>query len=175
MTKRLTIILTMALAAFADMAMSAETKILPAPEDLVRKYECTDKVTYGEIPEPYIFIEVYSLAGLDELDEEARASWQGKLISTVKIDEQAFYGTAYQQGLDYRIDFSPSYMADDDRDDLPYAIIIEKSGNGLRIFASYLYATRRTRRTNIRIETRGGIVAVELHPNEDGEVDRARA
>lgn len=39
----------------------------------------------------------------------------------------------------------------------------EKSGNGLRIFARFLHATRRTRRTRFRICTRGGEVAVSLH------------
>lgn len=50
----------------------------------------------------------------------------------------------------------------------------EKSGNGLRIFASYLFATRRTRRRELRIETPGGIVSVSLRLDDDGEVDRAK-
>jgi len=50
----------------------------------------------------------------------------------------------------------------------------EKSGNGLRIFGSYLYATRRTRRRELRIETAGGIVSVELRIDEDGDVARAK-
>jgi len=49
----------------------------------------------------------------------------------------------------------------------------EKSGNGLRIFANYLHATRRTRRRKLRIETPAGIVAVDLHVDKDGEVGRA--
>jgi diaminopimelate epimerase len=49
----------------------------------------------------------------------------------------------------------------------------EKSGNGLRIFANYLHATRRTRRRKLRIETPAGIVGVELHVGEDGEAGRA--
>jgi len=49
----------------------------------------------------------------------------------------------------------------------------EKSGNGLRIFASYLHATRRTRRRKLRIETPGGIVGVELHADGNGEAARA--
>jgi diaminopimelate epimerase len=49
----------------------------------------------------------------------------------------------------------------------------EKSGNGLRIFASYLFATRRTRRRKLRIETRGGIVGVELHVDASGDASRA--
>jgi diaminopimelate epimerase len=38
----------------------------------------------------------------------------------------------------------------------------EKSGNGLRIFARYLHATKRTRRTSFSVETPGGVVAIEL-------------
>jgi diaminopimelate epimerase len=38
----------------------------------------------------------------------------------------------------------------------------EKSGNGLRIFARYLHATRRTRRTSFTVETPGGVVGIEL-------------
>jgi diaminopimelate epimerase len=49
----------------------------------------------------------------------------------------------------------------------------EKSGNGLRVFASYLYATRRTRRKKIRIETAGGIVTAQLQLDEAGDVRRA--
>ncbi|MCG8592072.1 MAG: diaminopimelate epimerase [Proteobacteria bacterium] len=45
----------------------------------------------------------------------------------------------------------------------------EKSGNGLRIFARYLYATGRTRRRRFRVETRGGLVDVALHLDRHGE------
>jgi diaminopimelate epimerase len=38
----------------------------------------------------------------------------------------------------------------------------EKSGNGLRIFALWLRATGRTRARSFRVETRGGVVGVEL-------------
>ncbi len=48
----------------------------------------------------------------------------------------------------------------------------ETSGNGLRIFARYLRASGRTRRTRFRIETRGGEVGVELHLDRRREVDR---
>jgi diaminopimelate epimerase len=50
----------------------------------------------------------------------------------------------------------------------------EKSGNGLRIFANYLFATRRTRRRKFRIETPGGIVAVSLRESDEGDVDRVK-
>lgn len=39
----------------------------------------------------------------------------------------------------------------------------EKSGNGLRIFARYLHATRRIARTAFSVETKGGIVSIQLH------------
>ena len=42
----------------------------------------------------------------------------------------------------------------------------EKSGNGLRIFGCYLYATKKTKRRAFSVETRGGIVHVDL------EIDR---
>ena len=38
----------------------------------------------------------------------------------------------------------------------------EKSGNGLRIFARYLHAMRRTRRTSFTVETPGGTAGIEL-------------
>jgi diaminopimelate epimerase len=38
----------------------------------------------------------------------------------------------------------------------------EKSGNGLRIFARFLHATRRTRRTAFSVDTKGGIAGIEL-------------
>jgi diaminopimelate epimerase len=38
----------------------------------------------------------------------------------------------------------------------------EKSGNGLRIFARFLHATKRTRRTAFTIDTKGGLAGIEL-------------
>ena len=49
----------------------------------------------------------------------------------------------------------------------------EKSGNGLRIFAAFLHATRRTSRLRMRIETPAGIVPVALRLGDDGHVNRA--
>jgi diaminopimelate epimerase len=49
----------------------------------------------------------------------------------------------------------------------------EKSGNGLRIFARYLYATRRTRRTSFQVETRGGVVGITLQLDAHGDASRA--
>ncbi|HEY8152806.1 MAG TPA: diaminopimelate epimerase [Myxococcota bacterium] len=50
----------------------------------------------------------------------------------------------------------------------------EKSGNGLRIFARFLFATGRTRRTRLCVETAGGVVAIRLLPGRDGIPRRAR-
>ncbi len=49
----------------------------------------------------------------------------------------------------------------------------EKSGNGLRIFARYLYSTRRTRRTKFTVETQGGLVAIDLHIDAHGDASAA--
>jgi diaminopimelate epimerase len=49
----------------------------------------------------------------------------------------------------------------------------ERSGNGLRVFARWLYATRRTRARCFRIDTKGGVVATELHLDAHGEAARA--
>ena len=45
----------------------------------------------------------------------------------------------------------------------------EKSGNGLRIFGRYLYATRKTRRRQFTVETKGGLVQIELHLDRHGD------
>ena len=39
----------------------------------------------------------------------------------------------------------------------------EKSGNGLRIFARYLHATGKTKKTHFTVETKGGLVTINLH------------
>ena len=49
----------------------------------------------------------------------------------------------------------------------------EKSGNGLRIFGCYLYATRKTRRRAFSVETKGGLVQVQLEVKTGGEVTGA--
>ena len=49
----------------------------------------------------------------------------------------------------------------------------EKSGNGLRIFGCFLYATNRTRRRSFSVETKGGIVRVELAFDRKGRVNGA--
>lgn len=50
----------------------------------------------------------------------------------------------------------------------------EKSGNGLRILARYLHATRRTRRTRFEVETGGGLVRLELRIDRRGDASRVR-
>jgi diaminopimelate epimerase len=49
----------------------------------------------------------------------------------------------------------------------------EKSGNGLRIFARYLHATKRTKRENFTVDTKGGLVTVQLHVDEYGDASSA--
>jgi len=49
----------------------------------------------------------------------------------------------------------------------------EKSGNGLRIFGCYLYHTRKTRRRSFSVETKGGLVRIELEVNRFGEATGA--
>ncbi len=49
----------------------------------------------------------------------------------------------------------------------------EKSGNGLRIFARFLHATGRMRKTRFTVDTRGGIVSIELHLDRFGEAASA--
>ncbi|KAF4515882.1 hypothetical protein B566_EDAN000117 [Ephemera danica] len=39
----------------------------------------------------------------------------------------------------------------------------EKSGNGLRIFARYLHATGKTKKKHFTVETKGGLVTIDLH------------
>jgi len=46
----------------------------------------------------------------------------------------------------------------------------EKSGNGLRIFAKYLYEHGHTQNKTFRIDTLGGVVTAELEISEDGRV-----
>lgn len=49
----------------------------------------------------------------------------------------------------------------------------ERSGNGLRVFARWLHATRRTRARRFRIDTKGGVMETELHLDAHGEASRA--
>jgi len=49
----------------------------------------------------------------------------------------------------------------------------EKSGNGLRIFARYLHATRKTRKREFSVETLGGLVQVALHVDRNGDASAA--
>lgn len=49
----------------------------------------------------------------------------------------------------------------------------EKSGNGLRIFARYLHATRKTRKNSFGVDTPGGLVHIELHVDKYGDASAA--
>ena len=46
----------------------------------------------------------------------------------------------------------------------------EKSGNGLRIFGCYLYATQKTKKHAFSVETKGGLVHVDLELGRDKKV-----
>jgi diaminopimelate epimerase len=45
----------------------------------------------------------------------------------------------------------------------------EKSGNGLRIFARYLHATGKTKKTHFSVDTKGGLVTIDLHVDRHGD------
>ncbi len=45
----------------------------------------------------------------------------------------------------------------------------EKSGNGLRIFARYLHATGKTKRRHFTVDTKGGLVTIDLHVDRHGD------
>lgn len=47
----------------------------------------------------------------------------------------------------------------------------EKSGNGLRIFGCYLYATHKTKRRSFSVETKGGLVAIDLGLDHRSQVN----
>lgn len=49
----------------------------------------------------------------------------------------------------------------------------EKSGNGLRIFARYLHATGKTKKKHFTVETKGGLVTIELHIDRHGDAGAA--
>ncbi len=50
----------------------------------------------------------------------------------------------------------------------------EKSGNGLRIFAKFLYEYGYAKNRIFQIKTLGGMVTAEVFPDGDGRVDRVR-
>ncbi|MGA6827875.1 diaminopimelate epimerase [Nitrospira sp. NS4] len=45
----------------------------------------------------------------------------------------------------------------------------EKSGNGLRIFARYLHATGKTKKKHFTVDTKGGLVTIDLHIDRHGD------
>lgn len=45
----------------------------------------------------------------------------------------------------------------------------EKSGNGLRIFARYLHATGKTKKKHFTVDTKGGMVTIDLHTDRHGD------
>jgi diaminopimelate epimerase len=49
----------------------------------------------------------------------------------------------------------------------------EKSGNGLRIFARYLHATGKTKKKRFTVETKGGLVSIDLQVDRHGDAAAA--
>lgn len=49
----------------------------------------------------------------------------------------------------------------------------EKSGNGLRIFARYLHATGKTKKTHFTVDTKGGLVTIDLQIDRHGDASAA--
>ena len=49
----------------------------------------------------------------------------------------------------------------------------EKSGNGIRIFARYLHATGKTKKKHFTVETKGGLVTIDLHIDRQGDAGAA--
>jgi diaminopimelate epimerase len=49
----------------------------------------------------------------------------------------------------------------------------EKSGNGLRIFGRYLHATGKTKKKRFTVETKGGVVTIDLHVDRHGDAAAA--
>jgi diaminopimelate epimerase len=45
----------------------------------------------------------------------------------------------------------------------------EKSGNGLRIFARFLHATGKTKKKRFTVETKGGLVTIDVHVDRHGD------
>ena len=45
----------------------------------------------------------------------------------------------------------------------------EKSGNGLRIFARFLHATGKTKKKHFTVQTKGGLVTIDLHVDRQGD------
>ncbi|MEW6350023.1 MAG: diaminopimelate epimerase [Thermodesulfobacteriota bacterium] len=52
--------------------------------------------------------------------------------------------------------------------------LAEMCGNGIRCLAKYAYDNRLTRKTELLVETRGGIKQLELFPGRDGAIERVR-
>ena len=77
-------------------------------------------------------------------------------------------------GSDGILSFVPSKKADFGlRIFNPDGSEAEKSGNGLRIFARYLHATGKTKKKRFTVETKGGLVSIDLHIDRHGDAAAA--
>ena len=116
------------------VAQDEEPEFKPA---LDRQYECHDR--YSNDTTPYIFVETFAIRLEDIVDEipddmsdeelaEAFEELTNIRASTVTISETTFYGIAYQNGLDYRVDFSQDF-ATSDSDDMELSLVIQADGD----------------------------------------------
>ena len=126
-------LLLLTLMPLAALAQDEEPEIEPD-----RKYECHDK--YADNSRPYIFVESFAVGPEDIADEipddvsdkelaEAFEALSLIRFSTVTISETDFGGMAYQDGLDYRIDFSQIIESVDAEDKLEYSLVIRADGD----------------------------------------------
>lgn len=128
-------LLALAVVPLAAFAQDEEPEIEPVPD---RKYECHDR--YSDDSTPYILVETFSVDLEDIADEipddvsdedlaEAFEALTKIRASTVTISETVFDGMAYQDGLDYRVDFSHDFASDDSDDTTEYSLVIRADGD----------------------------------------------
>ena len=128
-------LLLLTLMPLAALAQDEEPEIEFEPD---RKYECHDR--FADNSRPYIFVESFAFGPEDIADEipddvsdkeRAEAFEVLSLIrfSTVTISETDFRGMAYQDGLDYRIDFSQFIESLDAEDGPKYSLVIRADGD----------------------------------------------
>lgn len=127
-------LLLLTLLPLAAFAQDEQPEIQLEPD---RKYECQDK--YVDNSKPYIFVEAFAVSPEDIPEEvlndvsgeeltEAFAAMSLIRFSSVTISETEFGGLAYQDGLDYRIDFFHN-LDSIELDNLEYSIVIRADGD----------------------------------------------
>ena len=109
---------------------------------LDRQYECHDR--FSQDADPYIAIETYSVGvedlndqlkddvpeqDLDEAREAFTAFFSIGRMARVIISDTEFEGLGYQDGLDYRIDFTQDLDAAESLASLNYSLVIRADGD----------------------------------------------